>query len=323
MRATGSSVDGPVTATTIARPRYNRCDSMVLDRALVVDRLRQRLLSGAGTAGWGYYAGKSSRLEPTCWALLALGASWDGAPPHLAFLSARQSADGLLVETEPAFANFTSNGLASIVLAQFAPRVPQATRARLHAGLVAAKGVRISARDPKQNNQLQGWPWVRDTFSWVEPTAWCLLALKRVGPGLATAGSEAREQEAEKLLVNRVCTTGGWNYGNASALGQDLRAYVPTTAVGLLSLQDRRALTAVQQSLRFLMDERLNEPSAMTLALTALCLRIYGQSVDDVEERLAQAVLASEQSGNLHAVAMALYALSADQHNVEAFCVGA
>ena len=27
--------------------------------------------------GWGYYAGKSSRLEPTCWALLALGGEAD------------------------------------------------------------------------------------------------------------------------------------------------------------------------------------------------------------------------------------------------------
>ncbi|MCA1651208.1 MAG: hypothetical protein LC753_13335, partial [Acidobacteria bacterium] len=38
-----------------------------------LDYLRRFLLAGRNTdGGWGYYPGKSSRLEPTCWALLAL-----------------------------------------------------------------------------------------------------------------------------------------------------------------------------------------------------------------------------------------------------------
>ena len=35
--------------------------------------LRTFLLAGRNAdGGWGYYPGKASRLEPTCWALLAL-----------------------------------------------------------------------------------------------------------------------------------------------------------------------------------------------------------------------------------------------------------
>ncbi len=35
--------------------------------------MRRALLSAANAdGGWGYYPGKASRLEPTCWALLAL-----------------------------------------------------------------------------------------------------------------------------------------------------------------------------------------------------------------------------------------------------------
>ena len=45
-------------------------------------------------------------------------------------------------------------------------------------------------------------------------------------------------QEAEALLRNRQCTTGGWNYGNAEVLGKKLYAYTPTTALGLLALSD-------------------------------------------------------------------------------------
>lgn len=299
------------------------------DRAALVDRLRQRLLTDAGAGGWGYYTGKSSRIEPTCWALLALGSAWDGpvstwtdfALPHLGFLGARQGADGLLVETEPALANFTANGLAAIALTQFPTLAPRQATSRVHDGLVGVGGVRMNVKNPKQNNQLQGWPWVRDTFSWVEPTAWCLLAMKKADAALTGRATAARVQEAEKLLVDRVCMTGGWNYGNASSMGQDLRAYVPTTAIGLLAMQDRRGERAVQQSVTFLVQERLSERSASALSLTAICLRVCDLPTNDVEEQLVEAVRRSEQSGYLQAMAMAVYALTMDQHDAEAFRV--
>src|SRR4051812_8868605 len=61
------------------RARWIDCrSSMARDRAQTIERLRTRLLSDAGNAGWGYYEGKASRIEPTCWALLALSGTWDG-----------------------------------------------------------------------------------------------------------------------------------------------------------------------------------------------------------------------------------------------------
>ena len=295
----------------------------------VLDRLRQRLVASANTGGWGYYDGKASRVEPTCWALLALGSmgsvstsEWEAfARPHVTFLTGIQGADGLLVETDPALANLTANGVAAIAFAHQRASIPSAAIARLHAGLVNLKGVRLEQFDPKQDGTLQGWPWVRDTFSWVEPTAWCLLATKIAGADLRSRATAARQEEAERLLANRMCTGGGWNYGNAVALGQDLRAYVPTTAVALMSMQDRRSDPAVQQSLSMLESQRLTEPSAMTLALVSICLRLYGLQTDSVDDRLIEVVARSEERGNLQTVAMAMYALSADRHQGGAFRV--
>src|SRR5262245_57395754 len=93
--------------------------SMTAERSALVERLQQQLLKEAGAAGWPYYRGKSSRVEPTCWALLALGASWptareswsDFARPHLQWLFSRQTPDGLLTDTEPALANLTAHAL--------------------------------------------------------------------------------------------------------------------------------------------------------------------------------------------------------------------
>jgi len=51
----------------------------------------------------------------------------------------------------------------------------------------------------RQDDRLQGWPWTQGTFSWVEPTAWALLALRRrqaSGKGVEAA----RLTDAETLL---------------------------------------------------------------------------------------------------------------------------
>jgi len=302
---------------------------MAATRDELVDRLRQRLLASANRAGWGYYTGKSSRIEPTCWALLALAhtepssGQWRAfASAHVAFLASLQGRDGLLVETDPALTNLTANGLAALVLGDVVEAPEHAdARQRLVHGLVELKGVRLETIDPRQDSTLQGWPWVPDTFSWVEPTAWCLLALKRAPSVGGDVATRARQSEAERLLANRMCAGGGWNFGNAVALGQDLRPYVPTTAVALIALQDRPGDPTVQTSLGVLRTQRLLEPGAMTLALVSICLRLYGTPADDVDERLAKAVERSDEAGNLQAIAMALFALTGARHRGGAFRV--
>ena len=88
-----------------------------------------------------------------------------------------------------------------------------------------------------------------------------------------------------------------------------------------MALQDRRDNPAVQRGLTFLAGARLKERSAMALALVAICLRLFGQTDDDVQQALANDVERIERIGNLHTMAMALYALEADRHAVKAFRV--
>ncbi|MFN7982036.1 MAG: hypothetical protein U0Q11_09280 [Vicinamibacterales bacterium] len=295
----------------------------------LIARLRQRLLASANQAGWGYTAGKVSRIEPTCWALIALAYTapatdqWPSfAADHLGFLKRLQQPDGLLSETEPALCNLAANGLAALVLGNDVVAPSHADEyVRLIEGLVRLKGVRLEPVDPRQDSTLQGWPWVPETFSWVEPTAWCLLALKRAARSPDREGIRARCVEAERLLANRMCNGGGWNFGNALALGQDLRPYVPTTAVALMALQSASRSTTVQTSLIWLEAERLSEPGAMTLALTSICLRLYGAQTIDVDERLATIVEQSERGGNLLATALALCALTGSRHQGDMFRV--
>ena len=132
-------------------------------------------------------------------------------------------------------------------------------------------------------------------------------------------GTAARVQEAENVLLTRSCATGGWNYGNTSVYDQDLRPYVPTTALGLMALADRRADPVVVRALEFLRTHQLSERSGLALAWTALCLRIHGLPCDEVEHALAEDLARVNRLNNLHIMAMVLYALSGARHGVAAF----
>jgi hypothetical protein len=190
--------------------------------------------------------------------------------------------------------------------------------------LLTAKGVQApQTTSYRQDNSLQGWAWLDATFSWVEPTAWGVLALhKAIHAGLLPeAPARARIEEAERLLIDRCCRDGGWNFGNANVMGQDLFPHVPTTAIALLALQGRPDEPAVARSLAFLESHWSEEPSRLALGLSLICLRTYGRAVELIESRLlalenarraraASSTVAAEPPQNVHALAVALTALS-------------
>jgi len=157
------------------------------------------------------------------------------------------------------------------------------------------------------DSTLIGWPWISGTFSWVEPTSYALLALKMCGL------KPPRVAVAEALLVDRVCQDGGWNYGNHTALGAPLVAYVPTSALAALALQDVAAAgEVVNRGLAFLDRELKSHQSALSLALTILCFDVFGRSKGDLAQALCRR---QEPDGSwrqqIHVTALAVLALQA------------
>jgi hypothetical protein len=279
----------------------------------------------AASGGWSYYPQQPSRIEPTCWALLALGPSPANAREAAAVAGARrflhglQRADGLLVEPATPGPNYGWNGLSLLALNA---REDLGRADPLANGLLAATGVQILGRGAqavRQDSTLQAWPWTEGTFSWIEPTAYCMLALKarRVGGPLVAQ----RLGEAEAVMFDRVCEPGGWNYGNSQVLTQDLRPYVPTTALALLALQDRRAHPVVERSLTWLESHARSESSTMALSLAAICLSVYGRPIAAVLQQLQGLQTRTQALGNAHLLAMAAYALALPAHQAVAMRV--
>lgn len=283
--------------------------------------VRDLLIAGANTSGgWGYRAGGASRLEPTCWALLALGtgepAGFD-PEPHWRFVSACQQATGLLVEDPALPPNFGFNGLAALALLSDARRRSSHALGTLLDALVAHGGIRVGpSPNFRQDNSLRGWPWIDGTFSWVEPTCWVTLALKRArASGHAPHDTDARIDEAERMLVDRCCRDGGWNYGNSNALGKELYPYISTTALALLALQDRGNQAAVSRSLAYLERGWNAERSTVGLALVSMCLRRYSRPADLVDAALAVQHQVAIEMGNLLALAVAVTATANAGHD--------
>ena len=275
--------------------------------------LKQALLRSRNEdGGWGYYAGKASRLEPTCWALLALGSAADDTVLRNWALK-----DGLFIDPNSPTPNYGFHGLALLTL--LARRVEHvASNRRLVSAIEDARGVKLADRGAvRQRNDLEAWSWMEGTFSWIEPTAWCLIALKKAR-SLSMPVNASRLADGDLVLFDRCCDRGGWNYGNSNILGKELPAYVSTTALGLLALQDHRTHEAVTKSLQLLQHEWKTETSGLALGLSAMAMRRFGAPSEDVIAGLYTAAATILALGNIHVTSLALSAL-APEHDVFAY----
>lgn len=197
--------------------------------------------------GWGYFPGKESWLEPTAYALVALAdeprarsalergcqllRSWElasGGWGACARATDAHWATSLVITLHSALGIYDSSTRRAIDWLVCMRGAETRPLARLAAWL--------SPHTVEFDASLSGWPWQTGTSSWVEPTAHALMALERVARAGEHAGLEARLAMGQRMLLDRRCRDGGWNYGNRRVLGADLPSYPETTALALMAL---------------------------------------------------------------------------------------
>ena len=194
--------------------------------------------------GWGYFAGRESSVEATAYTLRAIGAGDSGWDRGIAFLLARQEKDGGLAPratvpgstwvTALAFPLLKKAAVASKALVRAADWILNTEGAE--GGLTERFLFSIGKAKVEQDPRLKGWPWRPGNNSWVEPTAHGLIALWSMDGCAPEAGVRYRRDVATKMLIDRRCADGGWNYGNRKVLGEVLPGYPETTALALLGL---------------------------------------------------------------------------------------
>ncbi len=238
--------------------------------------------------GWGYFPGKRSWLEPTFYAALALHGE-PAADRAWALLSSWQRRDGSWRPAADVQISHSSSALC-VTMAflrgeygdPFRKGVrwlleSKGTESDLSRRFILGVGSMFGVVEDERDLSLEGWPWKPDTSSWVEPTAHALVALKKAALKIPSGSLRKRVRLGEALLLDVRCHDGGWNYGNRTARGEELRSYPETTALALVGLQGRSEIgPALDLGARML--GQTNSPLAR--AWLTIALRVNGVSWD-------------------------------------------
>jgi len=274
--------------------------------------------------GWGAAPGKRSNTEATSLALLGLS-MWREAVPAarlthgLTWLTTRQHANGSWPFTDQLPDGSWTTALAILALDFFEPH-QQSTR-RGASWLLRQKGKRLGwivsvlyrfaphALSVHIHPDLQGWPWAADTFSWVEPTAYALIALQKLRSTLQGTAAADRIREGELVLYDRMCAGGGWNYGNTKVLGEHVPPYPETTALALIALQHHQTAEPNQRSVQALHTTLEHVGSGLGLSWAILCLTLYGHDASAWRTLLMRNYAQTGFLGETKTLALALLAL--------------
>ena len=255
---------------------------------MLLDRLVTR---GNADGSWGYRSGLPGCAEPTalaCLSLAAHGIATDRLSAGLDWLRKMQRPDGSVPVSTTISTPGWATGLA--VSAWMAGRgkqvdAPHQCVAKAVDWLLAMRGIKLRETDQLgHNTQLQGWPWVSNTHSWVEPTAYALLALRA-----ANNTNHPRFREGIALLMDRVLPGGGWNYGNTQVLGQTLRPFPATTGVALAALAGQPEFRAIEKSLAYLTEALATARSPLSTAWGVIGLKAWKRQSHEAERLLNRA----------------------------------
>ncbi len=240
--------------------------------------------------GWGYFPSKQSRLEPTCYALLAMHGDKPSAEAWMrgwSLIRSWQREDGGF---RPGADIQVSSWATALVVTLHC--VHGTYDSRFQKGvrwLLGSKGVEGSwleralglvMRMPVDyDRRYKGWPWCAETSSWVEPTAHSVLALKKASGKVADPSLADRVSEGERMMLDRRSPDGGWNYGNRRVLQTDLPSYPETTAVALLGLQGSLLMTDPNSAVAAAEKHWQETRSRLAKAWLTISLRNYGKNV--------------------------------------------
>lgn len=252
--------------------------------------------------GWGYFPGKSSWLEPTIYAALALHGSAE-ADRAWALVKTWQNPDGGWRPAAEVELSHAATALSVTAAMARGERDGQARRgvewllgttgneSEMYKRVILSVGKVFGMVEDQRDFSLKGWPWKPDTASWVEPTSHALVALRQAAAsGLTIDSKELRQRVrlGEGMLLDVRSKDGGWNYGNRTARGEDLRSYPETTAIALIGLQGRAGLGGSIDLAKKMLGETA---SPLARAWLTIAMRVNGVPVGELSGEPSSDVL--------------------------------
>ena len=249
------------------------------------------------TGVWGYAPGQKAHIEPSVLAILAYSLETER------FKEIRDNALQVLLKACQADGTFCLEGdreeatwptsLALFVMACLELKSPERDKA-----INRLLGVYVKQPDNAESREvhdidmsLLGWPWAEGNFSWVEPTAWACIALRKAGKG-----DDPRVQQGLRLLLDRAFDDGGINYGNRTVLGKRTDPIPGPTALMLLAMQGLPDHPRIAAAVRYLLDHAAQSEDVEHLCWASIALVRYrdrgvsSQDLANLEGRIVDAM---------------------------------
>lgn len=226
---------------------------------------------------WGYRPDALPQVEPSVLALLALNtdplAYQTPIQQALQALETWQDTDGVFRVKDGYPNSVWPTALALFALARLKPASPAILKAV--AWLTGLEGTRLPdeedyRKDFDINPNIPGWPWVQNTFAWVQPTAWVCLALRQAG-----YTNHPRLQRGLELLLDRAYDEGGINYGNRRVFGRATEPVPADTALFLLAFQGLEDHPRLQSARRYMVQVALDNRDLENLCWARLALGVW------------------------------------------------
>ncbi|HEY1784012.1 MAG TPA: hypothetical protein VGG30_00640, partial [Pirellulales bacterium] len=239
---------------------------------------------------WAYHGDAPLASEPAALTAMALLAHHQNAHLPLDWLVERQAADGsvgvMLDQIAPGWT--TAQAVLAWALAERGSPGLRYTVpiTRGIDWLLANRGIAVDRYEELgHDSSLIGWPWVDGTHSWIEPTAWAVLALKAVG-----LRQHPRTREAIRLLVDRLLPSGGCNFGNTFVLGQQLLPHLQSSGICLLALAGEKINDPrIEQTCQYLERQVTRRTATASLSYSLLGLAAHDRPLATADSLLAAA----------------------------------
>lgn len=273
------------------------------------EALRSRALGGGG---FPMFPGGAYRPDATAWAVLALavmksgGRDQDVIESGRSRLAASQLEDGRVSISPSDPDSFWPTPLA--ILAWHGSTTHTEPRARAIDFLLKTSGKHWVKEDDSplaHDTSIEGWSWIEDTHSWVEPTSLSLLALRISG-----LGEHVRVREGVRLLLDRQLPAGGWNYGNSFVYGKELYPQPDCTGLALSALAGYVPRSEVGKSLKYLQGRVTQVRTPLSLGWGILGLGAWGQKPKQATAWVRECMIRQKKQGAYDTTLLSLLLLS-------------
>ncbi len=275
---------------------------------IIVQAMRTLRERGLSDGGFSEHPGGGYRTDATAWAVLALRKSPDAGRVEAARarLAASQLEDGRVCVSAVHPQALWPTAPAVLAWQGSLPHREHHDRAVRFLLQTTGRHWEKEPGGPTAHDpSLRGWPWIENAFSFIEPTALALLALRP-----AVHSGHPRLSEGVRMIMDRQLPGGGWNYGNTIVYGQELYPQPESSGLALAALAGAVEEKNVRKSLDYLKSAAKQCRTPLSLAWAVLGLSAWEERPGTARQWIGESLRRQQRYGTYGTTLLSLLVLA-------------